>query len=373
MTTSSEQNVRGPRTAIIGGGRLALAIARLLAANEFSIRIHARRDDVRAELRNALPGVHVTDDIGTAVTDAEIVFLAVPAPALSEAAEAYGDYATGDQIVLTASRGVGPRFALPHELIRAKTCVRKIGIFGGPLHVREISTGRAIPAVLASQFSEVIAAVRKLAENTPVKIHPSRDLVGVEVAGAISNVTALAAGMATALELGETARGVILTHGLVEARRLGVALGASDSTFTGLAGIGDLIPRNVSSTDRHWLVGARLALGDSIEVALAAADGKHVEGVVTAPEAAAKARALGLSLPLVSAVDRICRGEAEARESLESLLQQDLDLDRHDRQDRHDRPSQTVLSPNPSPGPSPSTPSKDLTPHPPTPTSDPAS
>ncbi|MBK8014714.1 MAG: NAD(P)-binding domain-containing protein [Deltaproteobacteria bacterium] len=359
--TLSERSVRGPTTAIVGGGRLALAIGRLLAASEFSVRMHARRDDVRTELKNALPGVLVTDDLETTVRDAEVVFLAVPAPALSEAAEAYGDYATGDQIVLAASRGVGPGFTLPHELIRAKTCVRKIGIFGGPLHVREIATGRAIPAVLASQFSEVIAVVRKLAENTPIKIHPSRDLVGVEVAGAISNVTALAAGMATALELGETARGVILTHGLVEARRLGVALGASDRTFTGLAGIGDLIPRNVSSTDRHWQVGARLALGDTLEVALAAANGKHVEGVVTAPEAAAKGRALGLVLPLVSAVERICRGEAAARESLESLLQQDLDLDQ---QDRSSRMGPDVPREPPAPNDSP--------PHPPTPPTTPS-
>src|SRR5690606_13524989 len=112
-------------------------------------------------------------------------------------------------------------------------------------------------------------------------LHPVRDVVGVEVAGAISNVTALAVGMCETLSFGETARGVLLARGLSEATRLGIALGGDPATFGGLAGVGDLIPRRVSSTERHYEVGRRVAAGERVDDVLASMEG-CVEGVITA-------------------------------------------------------------------------------------------
>src|SRR5690606_18918491 len=158
---------------------------------------------------------------------------------------------------------------------------------------------------------------RRLTRGTPVRVHGSSDPTGVEVAGALSNVAMIAAGMSDALDLGDTARGVLLAHGLSEAMRIGTALGAELSTFTGLAGVGDLIPRRVTSTMRNFHTGEQLARGKSLDEVLSDAHG-DVEGVTTAREAALLAERMQLRLPLVSAVYDVLRGAQEAREALEA-------------------------------------------------------
>lgn len=314
-----------PRTvAIVGGGRLARA-AGLILGRRAPIKLWARAEKSREEIKKELAHVEVTADLAAAIDGAQLVVLAVPATNMLEIAEKYGEFAKGDHIVLNASRGVGPGFALPHEMIRARTCVRKIAAFGGPLHTRELALGRPLSAVLASRYSEPIAAVRELVAGGPLTIHASKDIVGVEVAGAMSNAAHLAAGMADALDLGETARGILLTHGLVEARRLGLALGGAPETFTGLAGVGDLIPRKVTSTERHHVFARRFIETGSLEEALRSADG-HVEGVTTAKEAVKKGDRLEIDLPLMRAVAAILDGEAKPREALEAVLRLAIDL-----------------------------------------------
>lgn len=314
------------KMAVIGGGPLARAIAHILQPGAADVHLWARSEDARVRLRDQLPQTTVHHELEQALSEASVVFLAVPADQLLEVAERYGAQARGDQVVLTAARGVGPGFQLPHEMIRARTCVRKIGVLGGPIHARELATGRQINAVLASRFPEVIEWVRRLTHSSPIALHGSRDIVGVQVAGAISNVASIAAGMADALELGDTARGVLLTHGLVDAKKLGVALGGSEKTFGGLAGLGELIPRHVTSMDRHLEVGAKLAAGTSLEETLQAVEG-HVEGVLTAQEAMKVAQDKGLELLLVRAVVQVLTGEAGAREALEAVLRHSLELD----------------------------------------------
>lgn len=315
-----------PKMAVIGGGPMGRAIGRILARPEARVSVWARRPELRERLRGELPGVQVPAELAAALDGAQVVMFAVPANELEAAAKDYGDYATGDQVVLSATRGVGPGFALPHELIRKQTCIRKIGVLGGPLHARELSLGRQINLVLASRFPEVIEEVRALIAGAPVALSPSKDVLGVEVAGAIANVASLAAGMAEGLELGDTARGVLLTHGLADAKRLGVALGAEEVTFAGLAGVGELIPRNVTSMDRHLEVGRRLAKGETLTGAMAAVEG-HVEGVATAKEAVQKANLLRLKLPLVAAVAAVLEGQARPKESLEAVLHLGLELE----------------------------------------------
>lgn len=307
---------------LIGGGAMARAVARILVKAGVGVHVYARTTTLVEEVE----GIVVHDDLGPAVEGANVVFLAVPADNLLEAAEQYGEFARGDHIVLTATRGVTDRFMLPHEMVRAMTCARKIGYLGGPIHARELATGRQINLVLASRFGEVIDSIRALTKGTPIALHKSSDVVGVEVAGAIANIGSIASGIAEELDFGDTARGILLTHGLVDATRLGVALGASAATFSGLAGVGELIPRHVTSMDRHVDLGRRVAQGTSLADALVACDG-HVEGVKTAEEAVKAAERLGLELLLVPAVNEILHGRADPRVALEAVLHHSLDLD----------------------------------------------
>lgn len=314
MTTTHAGTV-----AILGGGTMALAATTLLGATGAKVRLWARDPAQRARAKSV--GALVHDEVGPAVEGSRFVFFAVPGHAVAKVAERYGPHAQGDHVVVHAARGVGDGFLLPHKAIRAHTCVRRIGVLGGPLYLEDLGEGRPLVAMLASRYDETFDVVRRLVQGSPVRLHTSHDVVGVEIAGAISNVSALAAGMAEGLGLTETDQGVLLTRGLSEASRVGRALGADPATFAGLAGVGDLIPRRVTSTLKHRALGRTVAIGEPPPSSV-------VEGVVTAREARAWAKNHRLELPLVEAVARVFDGEVSAKEAIERVLALDLELDK---------------------------------------------
>ncbi|MFO0729240.1 MAG: NAD(P)H-dependent glycerol-3-phosphate dehydrogenase [Myxococcota bacterium] len=310
---------------VLGAGRFAEVVTSLLSLNpRVHLRLWARKPEALERLRPSYPKVELSSDIAVVTSAAELVIFAVPAGALESVGALYGPYAKGDQIVVHAARGAAEGFTLPHQAIRKTTCVRKIIALGGPLHAREIETGRPLATVAASRFPRAIEALRAVVADTPIRIHPSRDVVGVEVAGAIANVAQLAAGISDGLELGETARGMLLARGLTEGQRIGMALGADPTTFLGLAGVGELIPRKVSSTSRHHELGIALAKGVPLDRALPQGH-SAVEGVATALGIAELAKRRGLKLPLARAVEAILRGEESASAAILSVLQLDLD------------------------------------------------
>ena len=314
----SSQSV--PSVAILGGGRLGTAVAGLLAPSPANVMLWARRKAVRTKLQKAIDGCTVVSSLQDACAEADLVIIAVPASGVREIMQGFGEVARGDQILLHGVRGVEDGFILPHRIVREETCVRKIGALGGPLMAPELHAGLPVTAVVASRFEEPVGAVKAIAESSPIFLHATRDLIGVEVIGAISNVTAIAVGIAHGLQLGETARGVLLTHGLADAARIGTRLGAERTTFAGLAGIGDMIPRKVNSTDQHHAVGRKIAAGKLPEQ-------NHCEGIVTSRAAVEKAKALGIRVPLVEAVAAICAEEVEPRDGLMGVLESNLDLD----------------------------------------------
>lgn len=320
MTTSER-----PAVSVLGAGRLGRGVAAMLLSKGARVRMYARRELSRRQAEQELPGLETTGSLEEACADASFLFFAVPATSLLELASEYAPYAAGDHLVLHGCRGVGEGFLLPHQAIRKVTCVKRVGALGGPLYTEDFASRRPLAAVVGSRYDEVVEATRALAAGTPVRVHASRDPIGVEVAGALSNVAMIAAGMAEALDLGETARGVLLAHGLSEAMRVGVALGAEPETFTGLAGVGDLIPRRVTSTVRNFHTGEQVAKGRSLAEVLTETVGA-VEGITTAREAAALADRLSLDLPLVRAVRDVLASVRTARDALESVLTTDLAL-----------------------------------------------
>jgi len=317
------------QVAILGGGRLGKGIATVVGATKADVRLWARRPEVREQLAAELPTVSMVESVARAAEGAQMIMLCVPASGLREVVSQLGEIASGDQLVIHAVRGFCPDegLLLPHRVIRQETCLRKIGVLGGPLFAPALASDQPMGAVLGCRFDEAFSLASALTAGTQVRIHPTHDLVGVETAGAVSNIAALAVGMADALELGEMARGVLLTRGLGEAARLGVALGAEAGTFAGLAGVGDLIPRAVASTERHHAVGRALVAGKSLSEALAESAGE-VEGVLSANRAAAEAEQRGLGCLLIQAVDDVCQGRKAAAEAIPAVLQHHLDLGR---------------------------------------------
>ena len=310
------------RAAVIGSGRMATRVVEVLSALGRSVRLQSRNKEAASAIKKGKKNVELFDTISEACAPVDFIFLAVPAAAIGQVAQEIGEVLRGEQVIMHASRGVatdGEALLLPHQAIRKVSAAKKIGVLGGPLYFEELKEGRALSAVVGARYSDVCAQLKALVQNGPVRLHPTTDIIGVEVAGAISNVSALAVGMAEHLGLGETARGVILTHGLEDAAVLGRDLGADARTFSGLAGVGDLIPRRVSSTERHYAVGRALAEGKSEQEANDVVTG-CVEGLRTARAVKAYAEKRELKLPLTSAVFDVMEGRVAAAEALEGVL-----------------------------------------------------
>lgn len=305
--------------AVIGGGKIAHAALLLLKRAGVDVVVAAR--DPRQQRTLAALGAR-TASLCDAVAAASLVFLAIPAPAFPEVIDSVARVARGSQVVLHAARGAGPGFALPHQMIRSRSCWKKIAVIGGPLYVDDAAVGRPLSAAVASRYDEAVRAVRAMTQGTTMRISATRDVIGVEVAGAMSNVGHLAAGMARGSGFGETDQGLLSIRALVEAQRLGVFLGADRATFTGLAGVGDLIPRNLASTKLHREVGEKIcSLGVDVDLGL-----EVLEGAVSARAGAALAEKCGIDLPLLRGVDDVLAGRARPKTVLDHVLSLDLGL-----------------------------------------------
>lgn len=318
-------NTTRPTIAVLGAGKLGGAVTTLLARAGARVSLWARRAEASKQLAAALgAGVGAAPTIADACRGAQLICFAVPVDGLREVARAAGEVTTGDQLGLHACRGVETGFVLPSEIIRAETCLKKIGALGGPLYLDDAAHGRPLVAAVGARFDDVFRAVRALTTGTRVRAHPTHDLIGVELCGAISNVAQIAAGLAEGAGLGETDQGMLLVRGLAEAAQLGAAQGAEPATFLGLAGVGDLIPRQVTSTRRNRHLGREIGAGLAAAQALKAH--AALEGPVTAREARTLGDRLGLKLPLIQAVDDVLGRGAPPAEALERVLALDLSL-----------------------------------------------
>jgi glycerol-3-phosphate dehydrogenase (NAD(P)+) len=328
-TTIAASTPRTRRVAILGGGRLAfgaLAMVRaaVAAGSRFSLQGFGRSAAARAVLRDG--GAVVVDSIAAAVDGADLVVVCVPAPALHGVVAEAAATATGDQVVLHAARGVGAGFALPHQVLRGGSCWKKIVVIGGPIYLDDAGSGRILNAAIASRFDEALAAVRGLVKGAPIRLSATHDIVGVELCGALSNVGHLATGLAAGAGLSETDQGLLHVRALLEAGRFGRALGAEPGTFSGLAGVGDLIPRRVSSQKMHRDVGFAIAThattGGDTDVDIPV----DLEGAVTAREGVAFARRQQVDAPLMRAVVAILDDGASVGSTLREVLDTDLGL-----------------------------------------------
>ncbi len=328
---SSPGTARSRRVAIIGGGRLAFGAlgmvrAATAAGARFTVQGFARSEGGRQVLRDG--GAVVAASVAAAIDGADIVVVCVPAPALLGLVEEAAPRATGDQVVLHAARGVGAGFALPHQVLRGGSCWKKIAVIGGPLYLDDAGSGRILNAAIASRFDEALAAVRGLVKGAPIRLSATHDIVGVELCGALSNVGHLATGLAAGAGLSETDQGLLHVRALLEAGRFGRAMGAERGTFSGLAGVGDLIPRRVSSQKKHKDIGHAIAVGG---IGAGARDDDDdvtstLEGAITAREGVRFADHHHVDAPLMRAVVAILDEGKPAGATLKEVLDTDLGL-----------------------------------------------
>lgn len=314
-----------PRIGIVGGGRLAQAMAGMLGRLPSELSVWSRKATSASTVKSVAKRVKVKKTLSELVSDADILALALPAHALNDIVGELGEHARPDQLVLHGMRGVDGSGRLPHQILKNETCLKKIAVVGGPLLAPEVDQRLKMTAMLASAYPELIDLVEEMGIGSFVHLHRSDDVAGFEVIGAMSNVTATAVGMVAALGGGQTAQGIVMMHGLTEAAYLGGLYEAKRSSFSGLAGIGDMLPRKITSTSRHHKLGKGLVA----QQGTLSPKQSELDGVWSARHFAAQGESLGLNLRVCHWVaSAMSDTEADLSAELEALLSADIELDR---------------------------------------------
>ncbi|MEN9724167.1 MAG: hypothetical protein RJB38_2153 [Pseudomonadota bacterium] len=327
---------RKSRVAVIGGGSWGSVLAQLAASHVEEVRLWVR-DEAQARALNATrvnakyaPGMTLAPQIramseperALAIDEGGVgaVIWSLPSSVAREQARAFARFLSGKEVILHATKGVeaGSLKRISEVLSEELPCSR-IGVLSGPNLALEVARGEPAAAVVASNFDEVIEAGQQLFSTPQFRVYSSSDMVGVEWAGTLKNILAIAAGALDALGLGWNARAMLMTRGLAEMVRFGVAMGAQTQTFLGLAGMGDLMATCGSSLSRNYRVGAGLARGEPLEQVLAEL-GATAEGVRTARIVHEFASERGISMPICQGVFQLLSGQADVRQTLAELM-----------------------------------------------------
>lgn len=320
---------RLPRVTILGAGAWGTALALLVSSKGTPVYLWARRAEQAEAMRRArenaeyLPGAHFpealhpTSDPEEALSNAEIAVVAVPSKALFETlsrlpkAPAYVSVTKGlhfsDHHLLRMS-----------QVIAQVTGQTKVAALSGPNLAEEIAQFLPAAAVVASEDRELSGRVQELFSGPSFRVYTSSDVVGVELGGALKNVIALAAGMVDGLGLGDNTKAALITRGLREIIKFGVAQGAQQSTFMGLSGLGDLMATANSSHSRNRGAGERLVKGETL--AGLEAQKSVVEGIYTVKALHAWGQETGLELPITEAVYHVVYEGADPLEQIDVLM-----------------------------------------------------
>lgn len=322
------------RVAVIGAGAWGTALAAHAARIDHDVRLWAREPEVakdvaeRHENRMFLEGVALPSTLGAStdaadvLVNAELVILVPPSAFLGHVARAVAPHVPKTARVVIATKGIeNESLRLMNELVAAALPdhAATLSVLSGPSFAREVASGLPTDVVIASRD---VSAANDLAEalHSPMfRVYTSQDPVGVEVGGAMKNVLAIAAGACDGLSLGTNARAALVTRGLAEMARLGVAMGGDPMTFMGLSGVGDLILTSTGALSRNRALGMKLAEGIDAKAYLAS-QRTVAEGFGTAKAAHALAKKLGVEMPITEQVYYVLHEGRPLFEALKQLL-----------------------------------------------------
>jgi glycerol-3-phosphate dehydrogenase (NAD(P)+) len=326
------------RAAVLGAGAWGTAFAKVLAEAGADVRIWARRPSVAAainELRvndGSLPSVKLPDrvtatgDVAEAVDGAELVAIAVPSQTLrGNLAEWAGAFAP-DSTLISLMKGIelGTTKRMSQVIVEtARVDPARVVVVSGPNLAPEIAAEQPAATVVAGTDPTRARWVQQAIALPYLRPYTSEDVIGCEMGGAVKNVIALAYGMASAMGMGDNTKASLITRGLAETARLGVALGADPLTFAGLAGLGDLVATCSSPLSRNRTFGEHLGRGESLESAQASTR-QTAEGVKSCLAIRDLARAHGVEMPITEQVERVCHEGVDPRVAVKLLMGREM-------------------------------------------------
>ena len=329
------------RCAVIGAGAWGTALADRLARNAHAVRLWAYEPDVVESVNTRhqnrfLPDVELPSDIVASTTmadvvrGADVVVMVAPSHVTRAIAEAAQPHTSRDATVVVASKGIEQ-----HSLCRMSQVVEDVFGTGpavalsGPSFAAEVARGLPTAVVAACADPEPAQLVQRVFHAPAFRVYTQHDVIGAELGGAVKNVMAVATGICEGLDLGFNARAALITRGLAEMMRLGLALGADAETFAGLAGLGDLVLTCTGSLSRNRALGVEIGRGKTLDETLAGRQ-TVAEGVITTRSTRALAERLDVEMPIVQSVyDVLFEGRAP-RDAMTDLMARDPRAERDD-------------------------------------------
>lgn len=324
------------KISIIGGGSFGTALSVVLGTAKYPVTIWARETEVVEGINShhvnpdyisdvKLPeNVRASHDFKEALDGAEMVVFATPSHALREVAQKAKPFLNGREIIVTVAKGIEKdSFMTPSQIlvdVLTDTVLEdQIGVLSGPSHAEEV--GKFKPTtVVASAYSKRAARIIQETFMTPAfRVYLNHDIMGVEIGAAVKNIMAIAAGIIDGAELGDNAKAALMTRGLHEMKRMGAMLGASQDTFSGLSGMGDLIVTCTSTHSRNRFVGFHIGKGKKMQEIVGGMN-MVAEGVKTAQSVSLWARQKKVDMPITHAVYKVLFENVDPKDAVHELM-----------------------------------------------------
>lgn len=329
-----------PHACIVGNGGWGTALGLLLRGNGCDVTLWGPFEEDLSETRRAgenrpfLPGVPLpadlrwTSDPAEAARDADLVVLASPSHFFPQVCERFRGLLPPRADVVSVAKGLCERsHRRMSEIAAACLGLPGVAALSGPSHAEEVARGIPTAVVVAARDPALANRLQQRFSGARFRVYTSDDPVGVELGGAVKNVIALAVGISDGLGFGDNTRAALITRGLAEITRLGVALGAHPATFAGLSGMGDLVVTCTSRHSRNRRVGERLGRGEPL-AAIQQGMAQVAEGVWNCPIALALAAEQGVDLPIARQVGAVLAGTTAPEEAVAALMERDAKPER---------------------------------------------
>ena len=320
---------------VIGAGSWGTALARTLARNGHNVTVWSIMEDEikmlseKREHELKLPGVKLpesivfTTDLELAIKGKDMLVLAVPSPFTRSTSKSMAPFVEQDQLIVNVAKGIEDvTYMTLTDIIEQEIPQATVAVLSGPSHAEEV--GKDMPTTLVAGARKKTTAeyIQNAFMSDVLRVYTSPDMLGIELGGALKNVVALAAGMADGLGCGDNTKAALITRGIAEIARLGVAMGGKIETFTGLTGIGDLIVTCSSSHSRNRKAGQLIGQGYTYEEAMKEVK-MIVEGVYSAKAAYGLGKKYNISMPIVEEVNEILFQGKAASEAVKDLMFRD--------------------------------------------------
>jgi len=320
---------------VIGAGSWGIALARLLALNGHQVNVWSIiQDEIdmlnkEHEHLDKLPGVKLPDsmtyttDLENSVKDKDMLVLAVPSPFTRSTAHSMAQYVSDGQIIVNVAKGIEETTLMTlSEIIEEEIPNADVAVLSGPSHAEEVGKSMPTTCVVGAKTKKTADYIQNLFMCDFFRVYTSPDILGIELGAALKNVVALAAGIADGLGCGDNTKAALITRGIAEISRLGIAMGGKLETFAGLSGIGDLIVTCASMHSRNRRAGILIGQGKTMKEAMDEVK-MVVEGVYSAKAAMGLAKKYGVDVPIIEQVNLVLFEDKPAIEAMPDLLLRD--------------------------------------------------